>query len=360
MSSSVVTWLRIGPVRQTANVIRGLGLYLDGRLVGERGDERLVGDTPTEAALLHKRLTEMYEAARSQPRQFVWVGLLEPSRAELAIVQEVFDLEELQVDDAANQHQRPKVELGDRTALVILKILSYYERTSDVETGQISIFLGEHFVITVRYGPLGDIAAIRQRLEQDQELLANGPTAVAHAIMDATVDGYLAVAEEIIRDIEQLEVSVFSPGRGHDVELIYRVKRENLEMRRAVSPLIAIAGSLARGDVPGIPPDLHPFFGDLGDHVLRVADQAESNDQLLMTLLMAATSRQDLQQNADMRRISAWVAIAAVPTMIAGVYGMNFDFMPELRWRYGYLLVLILMAGVCLMMYRAFRRSGWL
>jgi magnesium transporter len=142
--------------------------------------------------------------------------------------------------------------------------------------------------------------------------------------------------------------------------MIYRIKRENLEMRRAVSPLVSIAHQLVRDEVRGIPGDLESFFRDLGDHVLRVADQAETNDQLLMTLLMAATSRQDLQQNNDMRRISAYVAIAAVPTMIAGIYGMNFEWMPELQWRYGYVLVLALMGGICYSLYRGFKRSGWL
>jgi magnesium transporter len=347
-------------VRQTANVIRGMGVYRDGQLVGEQEYRNVAGEIPGDAQRLRRQLEQLYADACAQPGQFVWIGLFEPSRSELSLVQDVFVLPELQVEDAANHRQRPKVELVDGGALVILKILSYYESTSDVETGQISIFLGEHFVITVRFGPLGEVTSIRERLEAHPELLAHGPTSVAHAIMDATVDGYLSVAEEVNRDIEQLEESVFSPARTSDAEAIYRVKRENLEMRRAVNPLVAVAHSLVRGEVRGIPEALKPFFRDLGDHVLRVADQAEANDQLLMTLLMAATSRQDLQQNADMRRISAWVAIAAVPTMIAGIYGMNFDSMPELHWRYGYLLILTIMAGVCLSMYRAFRRSGWL
>lgn len=331
-----------------------MGVYLDGRLVS--GDQHVAGD----AHAVREELTDLYRQARKEPGQFVWVGLLEPSDAELALVQSVFDLDHLQVDDAANQRQRPKVELGERSALVIMKILSYYEKTSDVETGQIAIFLTSHFVITVRYGPLGDITRIRRRLEADPEFLAMGPTAVAHAIMDATVDGYLSVAEEVGKDIEELEESVFSAERTNNAEMIYRIKRENLEMRRAVSPLVAKSHALVRGDVPGIPQDLQPFFMDMGDHLLRVADQSEGNDQLLMTLLMAATSQQDLQQNADMRRISAYVAIAAVPTMIAGIYGMNFEWMPELTWRYGYLVVLGFMASICLSLYRGFKRSGWL
>jgi magnesium transporter len=342
-------------------VIRGMGLYLGGNVVESGGDIALADEIlPGNAEGLRRRLTELYRRASEHPSEFVWIGLFEPSKAELSLVQDVFGLASLQVEDAANHRQRPKVELGDDSALVIMKLLSYYESTSDVETGQIAIFIGEHYVITVRFGPLGDITSIRRALESDPNRLAHGPTAAAHAIMDATVDGYLSVAEEVNKDIEQLEESVFSPARTNDAENIYRVKRENLEMRRAVAPLVPVAHALVRDAVPGIPEKLQPFFRDLGDHILRVADQAETNDQLLMTLLMAATSRQDLQQNADMRRISAWVAIAAVPTMIAGIYGMNFDNMPELHWKYGYLLVLMLMAGACYSMYRAFRRSGWL
>jgi magnesium transporter len=342
-------------------VIRGMGLYFDGTVIESGGDIGVADEIlPGNAAGIRQRLTDLYRRASEHPSEFVWIGLFEPSKAELSLVQDVFDLPVLQVEDAANHRQRPKVELGDASALVILKLLSYYESTSDVETGQISIFIGEHYVITVRYGPLGDITSIRRALEADPKRLVHGPTAAAHAIMDATVDGYLAVAEEVNKDIEQLEESVFSPARTNDAESIYRVKRENLEMRRAVAPLVPVAHALVRDAVPGIPEKLQPFFRDLGDHILRVADQAETNDQLLMTLLMAATSRQDLQQNADMRRISAWVAIAAVPTMIAGIYGMNFDTMPELHWRYGYLLVLLLMGGVCFSLYRAFRKSGWL
>jgi magnesium transporter len=337
-----------------------MGLYLDGRLVGDKDSVRIAGEVAGDASELRSELDDLYRMARKEPGQFAWVGLFEPSRAELALVQEVFDLPTLQVDDAANHRQRPKVEVGPRSALVILKILSYYERTSDVETGQISIFLSEHYVITVRYGPLGDLTGIRRRLESTPKLLAHGPTAVAHAIIDATVDGYIAVSEEVNKDIEQLEESVFSPARTNDAEMIYRVKRENLEMRRAVVPLVSIAHSLVRGEVAGIPDTLQPFYRDIGDHILRVADQTEANDQLLMTLLMAATSRQDLQQNSDMRRISAYVAIAAVPTMIAGVYGMNFDAMPELGWQYGYPVVLALMAAICFGLYRAFKSSGWL
>lgn len=340
-------------------MIRGLGLYLDGHL---QGDEASIftGEVPGDGLALRERISGLYAEAQTQNRQFVWIGLFEPALAELQLVQGIFDLPELQVDDAANYRQRPKVEFEEHSALVIVKILSYYDQTSDVETGQLSIFIGAHFVVTVRYGPLGDISHIRQRLERNPDLLRHGPTAVAHAILDATVDGYLAVSEEITKDIEQLEESVFSPERTSDAEMIYRVKRENLEMRRAVQPLVTVAHELVREAVPGIPEDMQPFFRDLGDHVLRVADAADSNDQLLMTLLMAATSRQDLQQNNDMRRISAYVAIAAVPTMIAGIYGMNFDFMPELHWRYGYLVIISLMLIVCLVMYRAFKRSGWL
>lgn len=336
-----------------------MGLYQQGTLVQDGTADFAGNQVATEVGLIHA-LDDLNTQARKSDDSFVWIGLFEPSLAELSTVARIFDLPRLQIDDAANPNQRPKAEIGESDAFIVMKILSYFEPTSDVETGQISIFVGRHYVITVRFGPLGDISTLRSQLTDSPELLVHGPLAVAHAIMDTTVDGYLCVAEEIARDIEQVEESVFSPERTDDSQTIYGVKRENLEMRRAVQPLVSMSHAVVSGDVTNIPSALDAFFRDVSEHLLRVADQAESNDTLLMTLLMAYTSRQDLQQNSDMRRISAYVAIAAVPTMIAGIYGMNFDNMPELHWEFGYLVILVFMASVCLVMLRAFKKSGWL
>jgi len=200
---------------------------------------------------------------------------------------------------------------------------------------------------------------VRRDLESRPEFLRHGPSAVLHGIMDHIVDEYLHVADEINFDIEHLEEDIFSP-RPSNPEAVYRLKRENLELRRAAAPLTRVAAELVTSGPTELRGLFGPLFSDVNDHLLRVRDSTETNDNLLMALLMAATARQDLQQNADMRRISAWVAIAAVPTMTAGIYGMNFRDMPELDWQFGYPLVLAVMATVCFLLYRGFKRSGWL
>ncbi len=248
---------------------------------------------------------------------------------------------------------------GDRVTAVF-KILGYVEATSDVETGQIAVFVGPSFVLSVRMGEPGDLRDMRARLEGDTELLAAGPLAVLHGILDVVVDGYTVVAEELGVDIEQVEEQVFSPVRTDDAETIYKLKRENLELRRAVEPLTPVADDLLRGQLIEIPDVLRPYYRDLGDHLLRASDLSTQHDNLLGAALEASRSRQAVQQNEDMRKISAWVAIAAIPTAIAAIYGMNFQDMPELRWEFGYPAVMIVIGGSMFALYRAFKRSGWL
>ncbi len=340
-------------------MIRGLGLYSP----NEAFD---ILDTEVGSGRDQSAITDMLRGARDRaadiPGAFVWVGLFEPSRTELQTAAEVFDLDHLLVEDAANSSQRPKFELDDAGhGLAIVKVLDYVESTSDVNTGQVGIFVGSNFVVTVRFGSTEDLRGIRARVQGSPNLRAMGPIGVFYAILDSVVDGYVAVSDEVSIDIENLETQVFSVDYSmNSVDQIYRLKRENVEIRRATNPLTPLAQHLTGRLVPWVPKELDAYFRDIGDHILRVADAVESSDTLLMTLLMASTSLQDLQQNRDMRKISAWVAIAAVPTMIAGIYGMNFDTMPELHQPWGYPAVLILMAGSCFAMYRAFKRSGWL
>lgn len=340
-------------------MIRGLGLYtptdaID--IVDVRNWEE-PGDGPVEDKLL-----EIRNRCADIPDSFVWIGLFEPTKAELEIVADAFDLDHLLVEDASNPAQRPKFELNAHGhGLVILKVLDYVESTSDVNTGQLAVFVGSNYVITVRFGQIGDLRNIRSRIQASPNLREIGPLGVLYAIMDSIVDGYVAVSEEVSVDIENLETQVFSYDYStSSVDQIYRLKRENVEIRRASSPLTALAQHLTASQVAWVPTELDGYFRDIGDHILRVADAVESSDNLLMTLLMASTSLQDLQQNRDMRKISGWVAIAAVPTMIAGIYGMNFDNMPELHAQYGYFVVLAIMGGSCFAIYRAFKRSGWL
>jgi magnesium transporter len=315
------------------------------------------GDTHPEP-----KLRELRQECLAQHGAFVWLGLFEPTRAELDMVADVFELPKLLVEDAANTAQRPKFELDDHGhGLALLKTLDYVDSTSDVLTGQLAVFIGEWFAITVRYGQIGDLRGIRHRLETSAELRSYGPVAVLYTVLDLAVDGYLAVTDEVVDDVESLEAQVFAIDRASaTTNSIYRLKRENVEVRRAVAPLVTWAHDGVEGRHAWVPPGLAPYFRDIGDHILRASDAVDAADNLLMTMLMASTSLQDLQQNKDMRKISAWVAIAAVPTAIAAIYGMNFDVMPELDQPWGYPAVLGVMAVTCLLLFRAFKRSGWL
>lgn len=308
------------------------------------------------------KIRALKDLCHATPESFVWLGLFEPTRAELLMVAQIFELQPLQVEDAANDAQRPKFELdGTGCGMALLKLLDYVKSTSDVRTGQIAVFVGPRYAITVRYGQIGDLSGIRARLEDATELRSHGPVAVLYAVLDLVVDGYLAVTDEVGIDVESLETEVFAQDRARNTpNSIYRLKRENVEVRRAVGPLVNWAHLFVTEQVHWLPKELRPYFRDIGDHILRVSDSVEAADNLLMTMLMASTSLQDLQQNRDMRKISAWVAIAAVLTAMAGIYGMNFDYMPELHVVWGYPAVLFLMGSICFSLYRGFKRSGWL
>jgi magnesium transporter len=220
--------------------------------------------------------------------------------------------------------------------------------------------VGDSFVVTVRLGPIGALGRVRAAVVQRPEFLALGPMAAVHAIIDAIVDDYLEATDEIGRDIDGLEEQVFSPAVTDDSERIYLLKRENLELRRAVAPLVPVAHELVRRTLPAVPAHLHGHFHDVGDHLLRAHDYVESYETLLMSMLQASTGRQSLQQNQDMRKIAAYAAMLAWPTAVAGIYGMNFEFMPELDEVWGYPFALSLMGLGVLFIFRAFKRSGWL
>ena len=346
-------------MQHNGGVIRGMGLYSRDEVVPV--PEVRNWEEPGDSHPLPK-LQELKERCLAHEESFVWVGLFEPTRAELDMVAEVFDLPTLLVEDASNSDQRPKFEFTpEGNGLALLKTLDYVDSTSDVLTGQLAVFIGPWFAVTVRFGQIGDLRGIRARLEGDEDLRQYGPVAVLYAVLDQAVDGYLAITNEIGFDVEQLEAEVFAQdSTAATANAIYRLKRENVEMRRAVGPLVMWAHVAVSKEIPWVPPGLRSHFRDIGEHVLRAHDAVEAADNLLMTMLMASTSLQDLQQNRDMRKISAWVAIAAVPTAMAGIFGMNFDHMPELHWSFGYPLALGIMAGSCVLLYRAFKRSGWL
>jgi magnesium transporter len=305
-------------------------------------------------------LSDELELLRAAESGFIWIGLKDPTDAEFALVNEELKLHPLAVEDAVKGNQRPKLDVYDDTIFVVLKTLHYIDATSDVETGEVMIFVGDRFVVTVRRGEGNPLAGVRARLEHAPEHLAHGPIAVMYSVMDSVVDNYTLIDVELSEDLDLIEQQVFSGARGVDATDIYRLKREVLEVKRAVSPLEAPLRRLRSGDISLIGEETLPFFGDISDHVLRVVDHIESYDRLLTDVLHAHLAQISVQQNNDMRKISAWVAMAAVPTMVAGIYGMNFDYMPELRYHWGYFIVLGTLAVVVLGLYRAFRRSGWL
>jgi len=299
-------------------------------------------------------------AKASGEHDFVWVGLHDPDTDELAAVADLYDLHELAVEDALSAHQRPKVERYADSLFIVLKSLWYVDAEDAVETGEISIFVGHRFVVTVRHGSGGGLSDARHRLEEASAVLAHGPSAVVYAVCDAVVDDYSRIAFAVEEDIEEVEQRVFSPDRSNEAARIYNLKREVIEFRRAVRPLVEPADKLATGQVGRVHEHLQPFFRDVADHAVRVSEQVDGFDDLLGSVLNANLAQVAVQQNSDMRRISAWVAIVAVPTMIAGVYGMNFVHMPELGWTFGYPFALVLMAVIVGALWAFFKKSGWL
>ncbi|MGV9253188.1 magnesium/cobalt transporter CorA [Streptomyces sp. NPDC003697] len=301
---------------------------------------------------------------------FVWVGLHEPSQKEFDLVSQEFGLHPLAVEDALKAHQRPKLEVYDDSLFVVLKPVVYEPQSDTVSTDEIMIFLGDSFVVTVRHGEGDGLSAVRNRLEQEPEMLGKGPTSVLYAIADTTVDHYLDVATELQTDLEELETEVFTPEQGgsrNTASRIYNFKRQITEFRRATGPLapamsrLAGSGTGAFGTaVPFVADKARPFFRDVSDHLTRVNESVEGLDRLVSDILSAHLAQISVQQNDDMRKISAWAAMAAIPTMIAGIYGMNFEHMPELRWTWSYPVVIVVMAVLEAVLYRLFKRRGWL
>jgi magnesium transporter len=318
-----------------------------------RSGKRIVDDLPpSELGRVRKLATE--------PGDFVWVGLHEPSEDELATVAEEFGLHPLAVEDAFRAHQRPKLERYEHTLFLTVKTLWYVDADDAVETGEINMFVGDDFVITVRHGSGSELHSARRDLEAKSTVLTHGPSAVVYAVCDRVVDGYLSVLSSLEEDVDEVETSVFSPQRTNDAARIYTLKREIGEARRAVFPLREPMHRFATGAVPGIDEASAPFFRDVLDHLNRVGENVDGLDQLLSTAFDAHLAQISVQQNEDMRKISAGAAIVVVPTLIAGVYGMNFHHMPELSWTYGYPYAIALMATACFGLWLWFKRSGWL
>ena len=298
--------------------------------------------------------------AADQPDSFVWIGLFEPTAEEFAAVRDEFDLHELAVEDAMKAHQRPKLEIYDDTLFVVLKSGRYMDLEEEIEFGEILLFIGDRFAVVVRHGEASGLTEARRSLERDPELLKMGPSAVLHRVMDRVVDDYVPVADGLGKDIQEVEKEVFSTEWANPAERIYFLKREVLEFQQAVTSLNEPLNRLGRGFFDVIPEDMKEYFRDVYDHVLRLSDQVAAYRDLLTSVLEANLTQVSVRQNEDMRKISAWVAVAVVPTLIAGIFGMNFSKMPGIHANWGFAVVVLLMIVVAGTLYGLFRRSGWL
>jgi magnesium transporter len=325
-------------------------------------------------------LEETYQACRNR-RGLAWIGLYEPTEEEFSSVAQEFGLHPLAVEDAIKAHQRPKIERYAGMLFVVLRSNRYIDETETVEFGEVHVFVGEDFVVTVRHGEASALARVRRRLESMPELLRRGPEAILYAIMDRVVDDYGPVAEALERDIDEIETEVFSGNTGVS-RRIYELSREAIEFRRCTAPLIRILSNLIEEDSAyRLDPEVRRYLRDVQDHALRVTDKVESLRELVQNILSINLTLVSLSQNEEVKKlteasvkqtdevfkqtdevkkISGWAAIVIIPTLIASIYGMNFERMPELHWTLGYPLALLLMLLAALLLYALFKRRGWL
>jgi len=320
------------------------GLYDQGRRQGERIE--------LETAL---------DRADACTDGFVWIGLHDPSPGVIEAVAGHFKLHPLAVEDAVHAHQRPKLEVFGETLFVVLKTARYLDSAQLIEIGELMVFVGPRFVVTVRHGEGSPLHDVRLDLEAHPDLLEIGPSSVLYAVADRVVDDYAAVIESVAEDVEAVEAEVFSGTGANPAQRIYKLKREVIEFKRAVHPLIGPVERLAT-DQTGLPldPRTADYFRDVNDHLMRDAERIAAFDELLNGVLQANLAQLTVRDNQDLRKISGWVAIIAVPTMVFGMYGMNFKNMPELEWQYGYPLIVGIVLIICGVLYRSFKRSGWL
>lgn len=315
---------------------------------------------------------EIYEACQRQSG-VAWIGLYRPSKEEFDSVAEEFGLHPLAVEDAIKAHQRPKLERYGETLFVVLRAARYIDESEEVDFGEIHVFVGEDFVITVRHGEASALGEVRDRLEGSPDLLRRGPGAILYAIMDNVVDGYVPVVEGLKNDVDEIETEVFG-GNAEVSRRIYTLSREVIEFQRATKPLAGVLDHLVEGREEGVDSEIQRYLRDVQDHIYRVVEQVDSFRELLQSILSVNLTMVSLAQNEKVttlteaniaqsdqtKKISAWAAILIVPTLIAGIYGMNFQYMPELNWNLGYPFSLLLMAMVSGTLYLVFKRRGWL
>jgi magnesium transporter len=296
----------------------------------------------------------------TKEEEFVWIGLHEPSEEILNSVQNEFQLHELAVEDAHTAHQRPKVEQYADSIFVVLRTAQINEK-HHIEFGETHFFVGKNFIVVVRHGSDVPYTEVRTRCESMPELLQKGQGFVLYAVMDFIVDRYFPVVHEMELELENIEARIFKDKPTRETtERIYDLKRELLEIKRAVSPLVDVCNRLMRFDMGCISPETRPYFRDVYDHVVRINEMVDNTRELLNSAMEANFSLISIAQSDVSKKFAGWAAIIAVPTMIAGFYGMNFKFMPELSWHYGYYFVIGTTISICVTLYFFFRRSGWL
>jgi magnesium transporter len=332
-----------GALPESILVIVDCAVYVKGR--------RRPGDLQLEDAL---------EAARADPANFVWIGVHEPTDEEFEAVTSEFLLHPLAVEDAIHAHQRPKLEVYDDTLFVVAKTARYDDPTESVQFAEIQIFAGESFIVSVRHGEASALTEVRRKLEADPGRCALGPLAVVHAILDHVVDDYVPVLDGLDNDVIEAEADVFSPENSNPAERIYRLKRQVLFVYRSIEPLRDALTSLRVGRHPFADEDLSHYFRDVEDHLHKAVARTETQREMLSDALSVNLAQLSVRQNQDMRTISGIAAIAAVPTLLAGMWGMNFVHMPELDEAWGYPLALALMVLASLGVFRALRRRGWI
>ena len=329
------------PRAYNSAVIVDSAIYVDGHRAMEPGS-----------------LQETYEACRTH-RGIAWIGLYKPTAEEFESVAEEFELHPLAVEDATEAHQRPKLEHYGGTLFVVLKPARYLDEEEQVEFGEIHVFVGDGFVITVRHGEAPDVGGVRQKLEADPELLKRGPEAILHAIMDRVVDDYGPVVDGLENDIQEIEAEVFG-GNANVSRRIYELSREVIQFQKATQPLKEVLWHFLRGETIEVDDEVRRYLRDVQDHVLQVVERLAGFRELLQNILSVNLTMVSLSQNEQVKKISAWAAILFAPTLIGTVYGMNFDHMPELHWTLGYPFALMLMVLTSVVLYLVFKRRGWL
>ena len=295
-----------------------------------------------------------------QPDQFVWIGLHEPSEETLNQVKREFNLHELAIEDAHTAHQRPKIETYGDSVFIVMRT-AQINKENRIDFGETHFFIGRNFIVTVRHGSSIPYTDVRFRCENTPHLLRKGQGFALYAIMDSIVDQYFPVVNALEEDLDNIEKKIFDEKPSRETTLnIYHLKHDLLEVKRAVSPLIDICNRLTRFDIDIISEETRPYFRDIYDHVMRINEMIDNARELLGSALEANFSLISISQSEVSKKFAGWAAIIGVPTMVAGIYGMNFSDMPELHWHYGYPVVLTLTILLCIILYIVFRRSGWI